>query len=110
MIMEKRAGQFNPKAFHDRYQDALRALVEAKAKGRKVAAPQIKAPAKVVDLMEALKRSLADSPKPPSAKSGSSRKKQADARQRHLLLPVKGGKEHAEPAKKKVTGRTRKRA
>ena len=29
---EKRAGTFDPASFHDRYQDALRALVEAKAK------------------------------------------------------------------------------
>jgi DNA end-binding protein Ku len=110
MIIEKRLGHFNPKSFHDRYQDALRALVEAKAKGRKIAAPQIKAPAKVVDLMEALKRSLADMPKSAPVKSRSAKKKQTDTRQRNLLLPVKGGKENAEPAKRKVPGKVRKRA
>jgi len=58
MIIDKRSGRFNPKSFHDRYQDALRALVEAKAKGSKLSLPSVRAPAKVVDLMEALKRSL----------------------------------------------------
>jgi DNA end-binding protein Ku len=92
MIIEKRSGRFNPKSFHDRYQDALRSLVEAKAKGRKIPLPQAKEPAKVVDLMDALKRSL------------------ADTRQQRLLRPVKGGKEHAQPAHRKVAGKTRKRA
>jgi DNA end-binding protein Ku len=114
MIIEKRSGRFNPKSFHDRYQDALRSLVEAKAKGRKIPLPQVKAPAKVVDLMDALKRSLADTPKSTpaksGAKSGSAKKKQADTRQRHLLLPVKGGKEQAPPARRKVAGKARKRA
>src|SRR5258708_4138146 len=31
MIIDKRSGRFNPKSFHDRYQDALRALVYANA-------------------------------------------------------------------------------
>jgi DNA end-binding protein Ku len=110
MIIEKRSGRFNPKSFHDRYQDALRSLIEAKAKGRKIALPQVEAPAKVVDLMDALKRSLADTPKSTPAKSGSRKKKQADTRQRHLLLPVEGGKEHAQPARRKAAGKARKRA
>jgi DNA end-binding protein Ku len=108
LIIEKRSGRFNPKAFHDRYQDALRSLVEAKAKGRKVSLPEVKAPAKVVNLMDALKRSLAETPTP--AKSGAARSKRADARQPPLLLPVKGGKEHAHPARRKAAGKARKRA
>jgi DNA end-binding protein Ku len=113
MIIDKRSGRFNPEAFHDRYQDALRALVEAKAKGRKLPPPQVKAPAKVVDLMDALKRSLAESPKlvehATPAKASKSKKK-ADPRQRHLLLPVSGHKEPARPARRKSTGKTRKSA
>jgi DNA end-binding protein Ku len=115
MIIDKRSGRFNPKEFHDRYQDALHELVEAKAKGRKLPPPQVKAPAKVVDLMDALKRSLAESPK--SEKSAGTKsaakkksKKAADPRQRHLLLPVSGKKEHAPPARRKSTAKVRKRA
>lgn len=110
MIIDKRSGRFTPKSFHDRYQDALRGLVEAKAKGRKIPLPQAKAPAKVVDLMEALKRSLSDTPIAAATKSRSTKKKSADPRQRHLLLPVKGGKEHAHPARRKTAGKARKRA
>jgi DNA end-binding protein Ku len=116
MIIDKRSGRFNPKAFHDRYQDALRQLVEAKAKGHKLPAPQVKAPAKVVDLMDALKRSLAESPRtavastPAKASKSAAKKKKADPRQRHLLLPVSGRKEDARPARRKSTGKARKSA
>jgi DNA end-binding protein Ku len=113
LIIDKRSGKFNPKSFHDRYQDTLRELIEAKAKGRKIALPQVNAPTKVVDLMEALKRSLADTPKGalPAPKTATAKKKKAaDPRQRHLLLPVSGGKEEARPARRKSVGKTRKRA
>ena len=36
--IERRAGAFEPETFRDRYQDALRELVEAKTKGRASAA------------------------------------------------------------------------
>jgi DNA end-binding protein Ku len=115
MIIDKRSGRFTPKAFHDRYQDALRSLVEAKAKGRKIPLPQSIEPTKVVDLMEALKRSLSETPKAATGKSApakprAGRRKAADPRQQHMLLPVKGGKEHAQPARRKTAGKARKRA
>lgn len=115
MIIDKRSGRFTPKAFHDRYQDALRSLVEAKAKGQKIALPQAQEPAKVVDLMEALKRSLSETPtsapgKTAAARARTGRKKVADPRQQHMLLPVKGGKEQAPAARRKAAGKARKRA
>jgi DNA end-binding protein Ku len=58
-IIEQQAGEFDPSEFKDRYEDALRALIEEKRKGMPVrpqAAPA--ADTKVVDLMDALKRSL----------------------------------------------------
>ncbi len=113
MIIDKRSARFNPQSFHDRYQDALRTLVEAKAKGQKLSLPAPEAPAKIVDLMDALKRSLAESPKAiaaPKAAKAAKKSKAADPRQRHLLLPVSGSKEPARPAGRKSTGKARKRA
>jgi len=58
-IIEKMTGKFDPAQFEDRYETALRKLVEAKAKGRKpVAAKEGREPAPVIDLMAALKKSL----------------------------------------------------
>jgi DNA end-binding protein Ku len=98
-IIERRAAEFDPSEFHDRYQEALHALVESKAQGKPVAKRKdAEPPPKVVDLMEALKRSLAQAePKRGEAKPArKSRAEPADRRQAHLLLPVSGGK--GEPA------------
>ena len=59
-IIERKAGAFEPANFHDRYQDALRELVQSKVKGEvTVTAEAIAEPPKVINLMDALKRSLA---------------------------------------------------
>lgn len=59
-IIEQQAAEFDPTEFKDRYEDALKELIARKAKGENVvsgAAPEREE--KVVDLMEALRRSLA---------------------------------------------------
>lgn len=62
-LLEGMLQPFNPKQFEDRYRKNLEALVEAKVEGRTPAKPEQAAPrAPVVDLMEALKRSLAEAP------------------------------------------------
>jgi DNA end-binding protein Ku len=57
-IIEQQEGDFDPGQFNDRYEDALRALIKDKEKGRTVTAPEEPKEAEVIDLMEALKRSL----------------------------------------------------
>ncbi len=65
-LVERRAAPFRPERFRDDYGVALRALVEAKVRGRRVAAgrpttpvaPAQPKPVEVVDLVQALRRSL----------------------------------------------------
>ncbi|MDP3658496.1 Ku protein [Phenylobacterium sp.] len=57
-IIDQQEGPFDPSQFKDRYEEALRALLKEKEKGAKVTAPEAPKEAEVVDLMEALKRSL----------------------------------------------------
>ncbi|WP_309090808.1 Ku protein [Phenylobacterium sp.] len=57
-IIEQQEGAFEPSQFNDRYEDALRALIKEKEKGHTVKAPDQPKEAEVIDLMEALKRSL----------------------------------------------------
>ncbi len=58
-IIEQQKGTFDTKLFVDRYEDALRDLIEEKRRGHKIKAVR-EAPVKgnVVDLMDALKKSL----------------------------------------------------
>ena len=58
-IIDQQAAKFDPTHFKDRYEDALRDLIARKSKGKPVVstAPD-EADEKVVDLMEALRRSL----------------------------------------------------
>ena len=71
-IIEQQEGPFDPSQFTDRYEDALRDLIKEKEKGHTVTAPEEPKEAEVLDLMEALKRSL--------GQSGGDRRKTAPAR------------------------------
>ena len=91
MLIERKAGEFDPKEFHNRYVDALHALIEKKqkAKGQRIIEdPDADSPppkgSNVIDLMAALKKSLGDekkggSTKKPAAKKASAKKEPAKA-------------------------------
>ena len=57
-IVETKAGHFNPEKFDDRYEDALKELLKKKQLGQKIERPTERAPAKVINLMDALRRSV----------------------------------------------------
>ncbi|MFC3712823.1 Ku protein [Sphingoaurantiacus capsulatus] len=71
-LIEKKTKKFDPDAFHDRYEDALRALIDRKLSGKRtIKAANDEAevkPSNVVDLMAALKASLEKSPAKGKAK------------------------------------------
>jgi DNA end-binding protein Ku len=58
-LIESRTRPFAAEEFRDRYDDALLEVVQAKVAGREPEVVSTEAPGKVVDFMEALKRSLA---------------------------------------------------
>jgi DNA end-binding protein Ku len=100
-IIKQRIGKFDPSTYRDRYQAALRELIDAKMKGRAIKPREVSAPPPVIDLMAALKRSLA--PEPAARRRASSAKKDnksaTDRHQPALLLPLSGGRnQKAEPA------------
>ena len=61
-LIDKKTAKFDPSKFHDRYVDALRELIERKAKGKRIETEdEGEAPRRssnVVDLMAALKKSI----------------------------------------------------
>jgi DNA end-binding protein Ku len=58
-IVETKTGQFDPKKFQDQYEDAVKELLKKKQHGEKIEVPKERQPAKVVNLMEALRQSIA---------------------------------------------------
>ncbi|WP_377848763.1 Ku protein [Bosea sp. UC22_33] len=86
-IIRTKAGRFDPKAFEDRYENALAELVKAKIEGRKIKPVKRKEPAKVVNLLDALRQSAktgqnGTSADKAAAKRKSSRKTAAKAEPR----------------------------
>lgn len=57
-IIGQQEGAFDPEEFTDRYEEALRDLIEEKKKGHKIKTAPKPAEGNVIDLMDALKRSL----------------------------------------------------
>jgi DNA end-binding protein Ku len=53
--------------YRDEYQQGLREIIDAKIEGREIVAPEVEAPPKVVNLMDALRKSLDSVKKKPAA-------------------------------------------
>jgi DNA end-binding protein Ku len=58
-LIEGLTGDWDPQEFKDEYREALLHIVEAKMNGEEIAVAEVEPTAKVVDLMEALKASVA---------------------------------------------------
>src|SRR6266550_1799758 len=86
-IVETKSGHFEPEKFEDQYEDALKELLKKKQAGEKIEAPKERAPAKVINLMDALRRSV-------EAERGGSAKRQAPSANAR-------GSESERPKKKK---------
>lgn len=76
-IIKQKSGSFNPRKFDDRYEAALAELVKAKIAGRRIKAPKPPKETKVVDLMDALRKSAKTSGKTAPAQPKSRRKSKA---------------------------------
>lgn len=75
-IVAQQSGEFDPSEFADRYEDALRALIDEKRQGKPVKQKVAKEEnTNVIDLMAALKRSLQD--KAPTARKAAAKPKKA---------------------------------
>ncbi|HZD27423.1 MAG TPA: Ku protein [Xanthobacteraceae bacterium] len=107
-IIRQRTGNFDPSIYRDRYQEALQQLIDAKMNGVTFEPRAVSTPSPVIDLMAALKRSLAQEPS--AAEQRTAKRKQTkqtpDRRQPALLLPLTGARKRnqwpsADPA---VTG------
>jgi DNA end-binding protein Ku len=69
MLISSLEASFEPEKYHDSYRDNLQKMIEDKIEGRKVVAAPAEHVAPVIDIMEALKRSLAEKKKPARAET-----------------------------------------
>lgn len=87
-IIEQQSGPFDPSEFNDRYEEALRDLIEQKKKGKgRVVAVEEPQDTNVVDLMDALRKSL--------GQSGGERRKPAARKAPPKKAPAKTARKKA---------------
>src|SRR3954470_6450583 len=96
-IVEKKSGSFEPEKFEDHYETALIDLINKKRSGIRIAPnPTPKSSGNVINLMDALKRSLASEPASagPAKPKGKKQGKRAQG-QGEMLLPISGSGKRA---------------
>jgi DNA end-binding protein Ku len=81
-LVESLVGEFEPTDFENEHRNDLRAMLEAKLAGKEISKPEPVAPAPAIDLMEALRQSVAQAQgeQPAPAKKPASRRKKAAAK------------------------------
>jgi DNA end-binding protein Ku len=105
-LIENLSEAWNPEAFKDEYREALLEVVEKKAAGEEIEAAPEAQPARVVDLMEALKASVEAVKKksPPSAGSGGAATSSAKKSSSKKSTAKSPDKKTAAPRKKAAAG------
>ena len=86
-LVESLSGEYDPEEFRNEYRDQLKAMLQAKLEGKEIVASEPEEEAPVIDLMEALKQSVAQvgkreaaAKKPARKKAASGGRKRASAR------------------------------
>lgn len=80
-LVEQKKADFDPSKFEDRFENKLRSLIDAKLKGVELEPEEIEESPKVIDLMDALKRSLN------GGKKGAPSNKESKGATVHVLHP-----------------------
>jgi DNA end-binding protein Ku len=108
-IVEQKSGSFEPDKFEDQYETALFDLINKKRAGKPITP---KDGENVVDLMEALRRSVGGgaAPETKAPKKGGKKPRKAAAGQKEMLMPIAGKKPAKEAVAKKPAGKQRKSA
>jgi DNA end-binding protein Ku len=105
-IVNQKSGNFEPEKFEDHYETALVDLINQKRAGKPITPKERPRGENVVDLMEALRRSVGGATGESSASKKSGKKqRKAAAGQKEMLMPIAGKKQAKETAAKKPATR-----
>jgi DNA end-binding protein Ku len=110
-IVNQKSGRFEPDKFEDHYETALVDLINRKRAGKPLTKKERPAGSNVVDLMDALRRSVGQAAPAKQAapvKSGR-RPRKVSSGQKEMLMPIEGKKTAKEPAVKKATARSQRK-
>jgi DNA end-binding protein Ku len=109
-IVNQKSGRFEPDRFEDQYETALIDLINQKRAGKPITPKEKPAAGNVVDLMEALRRSVGKEPAPAKAAKPAKKPRKAAAGQKEMLMPIEGKKSAKEAAAKKPAARPQRRS
>ena len=104
-IVKTKSGHFDPEQFEDEYETALKELIEKKSKGVKIEVPTGREPTKVINLIDALRRSAKSGQ--PGKQAKRSRKRVAGQKEMLFSIP---GKKAAKTETKKATRAAKRKA
>lgn len=110
-IVNQKSGNFEPEKFEDHYETALIELINQKRAGKPITPKERPRGENVVDLMEALRRSVGGGANETQEPKKASRKsKKATAGQKEMLMPIEGKKQAKEAATKKPTAKSQRKS
>ena len=110
-IVNQKAGRFEPDKFEDHYESALVELINQKRAGKPIVPKDRPKGENVVDLMDALRKSVGGAAADTgAAKKPAKKAKKAAAGQKEMLMPIAGKKPAKDAAKKPAAGARRKSA
>src|ERR1700716_632009 len=108
-IVEKKSGSFEPDRFEDQYETALIDLINQKRAGKPITAKERPRGENVVDLMDALRKSIGGAEAAKDAKPAKKPRKVASG-QKEMLLPIAGKKPAKEAAAKKPAAKSQRKS
>lgn len=109
-IVNQKAGRFEPEKFADHCETALIDLINKKRAGKPITPKERPASTNVVDLMEALRRSVGNEAAPAKAAKPAKKPRKAAAGQKEMLMPIEGKKTAKEATAKRPAKPQRKSA
>jgi DNA end-binding protein Ku len=99
-IVNQKAGRFEPDKFEDQYETALVDLINRKRAGKPITPKERPRGENVVDLMDALRKSIGGT-ETKATKKPAKKSKKTSPGQKEMLMPIAGKKQAKEPAVKK---------
>jgi DNA end-binding protein Ku len=108
-IVETKSGHFKPQSFEDHYEAALKDLIKKKSKGIKIETTRERTPAKVINLMDALKKSVQAERQLKQRVTRSKPSRKRIEGQTEMLLPISGKRAAKTEAKKPARSASRQR-